>query len=50
VVDRVIVLAAGKVLADGPPREIAHLDDGWIRSYFAIRTMVGGSPNRSDGS
>jgi phospholipid/cholesterol/gamma-HCH transport system ATP-binding protein len=50
VVDRVIVLAAGKVLADGPPREIAHLDDDWIRSYFAIRTMVGGSPNRSDGS
>ncbi len=50
VVDRVIVLAGGKVLADGPPREIARLDDAWIRSYFAIRTMVGGSPGRSDGS
>ncbi len=50
VVDRVIVLAAGKVLADGPPREIAGLDDAWIRSYFAIRTMVGSSPNRNLGS
>ena len=50
VVDRVIVLARGKVLADGLPREIAQLDDDWIRSYFAIRTMVGGSPVRNDGS
>jgi hypothetical protein len=38
------------VLADGPPREIARLDDDWIRSYFAIRTMVGASPGRNDGS
>jgi len=50
VVDRLIVLAGGKVLADGPPREIARLDDAWIRSYFAIRTMVGASPGSSDGS
>ena len=50
VVDRVIVLAGGKVLADGRPREIARLDDAWIRSYFAIRTMIGGSPSRNDGS
>lgn len=50
VVDRVIVLARGKVLADGTPRDIAQLDDSWIRSYFAIRTMVGASPARSDGS
>jgi ABC-type transporter Mla maintaining outer membrane lipid asymmetry ATPase subunit MlaF len=44
------VLAGGKVLADGPPRDIAKLDDAWIRSYFAIRTMVGASPGSSDGS
>jgi phospholipid/cholesterol/gamma-HCH transport system ATP-binding protein len=50
VVDRVIVLAGGKVLADGAPREVARLDEAWIRSYFAIRTMIGGSPSRSDGS
>jgi phospholipid/cholesterol/gamma-HCH transport system ATP-binding protein len=50
VVDRLIVLARGKVLADGAPREIAQLDDDWIRSYFAIRTMVGGSSNHGDGS
>ena len=50
VVDRVIVLAGGRVIADGPPREIAQLDDGWIRSYFAVRTMVGGSPAESHGS
>jgi phospholipid/cholesterol/gamma-HCH transport system ATP-binding protein len=50
VVDRVIVLAAGKVLADGPPREIAHLDDAWIRSYFAIRTMTGSAPDPNLGS
>lgn len=50
VVDRVIVLAGGRVIADGAPREIARLDDAWIRSYFAIRTMVGGSPVRNDGS
>jgi phospholipid/cholesterol/gamma-HCH transport system ATP-binding protein len=50
VVDRVIVLAAGKVIADGPPREIARLDDEWIRSYFAVRTMVGGSPGENHGS
>ena len=50
VVDRLIVLAGGKVLADGQPREIARLDDAWIRSYFAIRTMVGASPGSSDGS
>jgi phospholipid/cholesterol/gamma-HCH transport system ATP-binding protein len=50
VVDRLIVLAGGKVLADGAPRDIARLDDAWIRSYFAVRTMVGGSPGHGDGS
>jgi len=40
VVDRIIVLAGGKVLTDGPPAEVVHYDDPWIRSYFAVRTMV----------
>ncbi len=50
VVDRLIVLADGKVLADGPVAEVARLDHPWIRSYFSIRTMIKGSPVRTDGS
>jgi phospholipid/cholesterol/gamma-HCH transport system ATP-binding protein len=50
VVDRLIVLAEGKVLADGTVPDVVKVDHSWIRSYFAIRTMVGGPPNRSDGS
>jgi len=40
VVDRLIVLARGKVVGDGPVREIVDLDDPWVRSYFSIRTMA----------
>lgn len=40
VVDRVIVLANGKVLADGTIDEILKVDDEWIQSYFSVRTMV----------
>jgi phospholipid/cholesterol/gamma-HCH transport system ATP-binding protein len=43
VVDRIVVLARGKVLADGPGREVMHVDDPWIKSYFSVRTMVSGS-------
>ncbi len=50
VVDRLIVLAEGKVLADGTVSDVVKVDHSWVRSYFAIRTMVGGPPNRSDGS
>jgi phospholipid/cholesterol/gamma-HCH transport system ATP-binding protein len=46
VVDRMIVLAGGKVLADGPVREVARLDEPWIRSYFAVRTMLGDGSDR----
>jgi len=42
VVDRVIVLAKGKVLADGTVREVMQTDDSWVQSYFSMRTMVGG--------
>lgn len=40
VVDRLIVLARGKVVGDGPVRDIIDLDDPWVRSYFSIRTMA----------
>ena len=40
VVDRIIVLARGKVLADGSIKEILAIDDEWIQSYFSVRTMV----------
>ena len=40
--DRVIVLAQGRVRADGPVREVMHIDDPWVRAYFAVRTIVEG--------
>ena len=40
VVDRIIVLGGGKVLADGPIDQIVRSDDEWIKSYFSVRTMV----------
>ena len=40
VVDRVIVLANGKVLADGTIDDILKVDDEWIQSYFSVRTMI----------
>jgi len=42
VVDRIIVLGSGKVLADGRVDEILRSDDEWIRSYFSVRTMIEG--------
>ena len=41
VVDRLIVLARGTVLADGPVAEVIAADDDWIRDYFSIRRTVG---------
>ena len=40
VVDRLIVLANGKVLADGTVRDVMALDDDWIRAYFSVRRMA----------
>jgi phospholipid/cholesterol/gamma-HCH transport system ATP-binding protein len=42
VVDRLIVLARGTVLADGPVREVLAVEDAWIREYFSVRRMVPG--------
>lgn len=47
VVDRIIVLADGKVLADGPARDVIQVDDPWIQNYFSVRTMVAGSDRRA---
>lgn len=46
-VDRLVVLADGKVVGDGPVRDIVDLDDPWVRSYFSVRTM-GATPSGSE--
>lgn len=37
VVDRLIVLAGGRVLADGSVAEVMAVDDPWVRDYFSVR-------------
>jgi phospholipid/cholesterol/gamma-HCH transport system ATP-binding protein len=37
IVDRVVVLSAGKVIADGPLAEVRSMQDPWIREYFSTR-------------
>ena len=37
IVDRVIVLSAGKVIADGRVDAVMKLEDPWIRNYFSAR-------------
>ncbi len=44
VVDRVIVLSGGVVLADGAVREVMDVDDDWVRAYFSVRRMARGHP------
>ena len=48
VVDRLIVLARGKVLADGSLDQIMAVDDPWIRDYFSVRRMHAGTEARGD--
>ena len=40
VVDRVIVLAQGRVLADGTLAQVMAVDDAWLRDYFSVRRMT----------
>jgi phospholipid/cholesterol/gamma-HCH transport system ATP-binding protein len=40
VVDRLIVLAQGHVLADGTVAEVTAVDDEWVRDYFAVRRVL----------
>jgi len=39
IIDRVIVLSEGKVIADGPVDAVRRLDDAWIRDYFSARAQ-----------
>jgi phospholipid/cholesterol/gamma-HCH transport system ATP-binding protein len=41
VVDRLIVLAHGRVLADGTVPDVMAVDDEWIRDYFSVRRIAG---------
>jgi phospholipid/cholesterol/gamma-HCH transport system ATP-binding protein len=40
VVDRLIVLARGKVLADGPLAQVLAVDDEWLHEYFSVRNLL----------
>ena len=44
-VDRVVVLHGGKVIADGPVHEVAAVDHEWTRSYFSAHIKERGSGN-----
>jgi phospholipid/cholesterol/gamma-HCH transport system ATP-binding protein len=37
IIDRVIVLAEGRVIADGDVATVRNMDDPWIREYFSAR-------------
>jgi len=41
VVDRLIVLGQGRVLADGTVKDVMAVDDDWIREYFSVRRIAG---------
>lgn len=43
IVDRVVVLSAGKVIAEGSVKDVMQVDDPWLRSYFHVRTMLEGA-------
>jgi len=49
IVDRVIVLARGKVLADAPVREVMAIEDDWVQSYFSVRRMINTEGEVADG-
>ncbi len=40
IVDRVIVLAEGRVIADGPVEVVRQADNDWIRSYFSATAVA----------
>ncbi len=40
ITDRIIVLADGKVLGEGPLDTVRQLDDPWLRAYFASRNPM----------
>jgi phospholipid/cholesterol/gamma-HCH transport system ATP-binding protein len=44
-VDRVLVLHGGKVIANGPVAEVARVDHPWIQSYFSAQVISRGASN-----
>lgn len=50
IVQRLVVLRAGTIVADGPPQEVCQTDDPWIRAWFASRraSTGGGAPLSGD--
>jgi phospholipid/cholesterol/gamma-HCH transport system ATP-binding protein len=40
IVDRAIVLSAGKVIADGPVAAVMKAEDPWLRQYFSSRAPL----------
>ena len=40
IIDRTIVLSAGKVIADGPVSVVMKSGERWIRDYFAARALA----------
>ena len=39
IIDRVIVLAEGRVIADGGVETVRNMDDPWIQEYFSARAQ-----------
>ena len=44
VVDRLIVLSQGAVLADGSAAQVMAVDDRWVQDYFSVRRTIQGGP------
>jgi len=40
IIDRVIVLSGGKIIADGPVDTVMKMENPWIREYFAARASA----------
>lgn len=40
IVDRIIVLSRGKVIADGPLEQISRVGDPWLQEYFSGRRVM----------
>lgn len=45
IIDRVIVLSNGRVLGSGSVAELKHIDDPWLKAYFAARTPEEAHPH-----
>lgn len=40
IIDRVVVLSGGKVIADGSVDRVMQMDDPWIKDYFSARAIT----------